>query len=129
MIETTQFIKAAMQWPFLTLFSCTWAFDDLTTRYNNQNVPLLFEEKQADGKYRVPSLMENIGLNILFNMGFLISDVEYLIGLSSQASLYSASGELFKWPYRNAFAIGDIYMRLFYRSLASVPLKLKSDTV
>jgi hypothetical protein len=91
---------------------------------------LLFEGKGADGKYRKVTLLENIGLNILFNMGFLISDIEYLIGLESTANLYTAgNGLIFPWTYRNAFTIGDIYMRLFYRSLASVPLKLKTTVV
>ena len=46
----------------------------------------------------------------MFNFGFILQDGLYLFRMLDTED---------DWHYRNAFIIGDIYMRFFFRSLAS----------
>ena len=59
--------------------------------------------------------------NVVFNLGFIISDVRYFLGINS--GLYDIEPD---WFYRNGYVIGDIYMRFFFRSMASAPVLLSS---
>ena len=108
-----------MQWPFASLYSCYWAVEDLVFRYNNQDVPLAFQPKNADGTYGKVGFIETTILNGIFNTGFIFNDFIWLFEVTNDL-------EETQWFYRNGFVIGDIYMRFFYRSLASARLKLKS---
>lgn len=58
-------------------------------------------------------------LNSIFNMGFIISDTQWLV-----SPVMSANTEA-EWYFRHAFVVGDLYMRFFYRSLASAKHLLK----
>ena len=52
-------------------------------------------------------------------MGFIISDTQWLV-----SPVMSANTEA-EWYFRHAFVVGDLYMRFFYRSLASAKHLLK----
>lgn len=119
-LNTANLIKASLQWPFFSLYSCYWSVEDLVYRYNNQEVPLAFQPKQADGTYGKVGFIETTLLNAMFNLGFVINDFIWLFNVTNDL-------EQSQWFYRNGFAIGDIYMRFFYRSLASAKLKLKNS--
>ena len=53
-------------------------------------------------------------MNILFNLGFITMDWVYLLIVWGNEPEYH---------YRTAFVMGDIYMRFFYRTLYSVPVR------
>ena len=64
--------------------------------------------------------IETTILNAVFNTGFIYNDFVWLFDVTNAL-------EETAWFYRNGFVMGDIYMRFFYRSLASAKLKLKDE--
>ena len=79
------------------------------------------QPKKADGTYGKMGFIESTILNAVFNTGFIYNDFAWLFDVTNDLTDQ-------QYFYRNGFVYGDIYMRFFYRSLASAKLKLKSTS-
>jgi hypothetical protein len=118
--RTADLIEITLQWPFGFFESCYWSSQELMYRSEDEEVslslPMIFGVS-----WDTPGMeyVQEVLMNVMFNMGFIYQDIKFLIELTPADSNND-------WFYRNAFVIGDIYMRLFYRSLASAPLELIS---
>ena len=64
------------------------------------------------------SLYEHFAYNILFNLGYIIKDVEWLIELDTLTG-----NEVYTHFRRIGFVIGDIYVRFFFRTMNDVSVK------
>lgn len=53
----------------------------------------------------------------MFNLGYIFLDFEWLLSELSTDPGYQ---------YKNGFVLGDMYMRIFYRTLYNAPVKLKN---
>jgi len=71
--------KRALQWPFQTLYSCYWATTLLYEPYLLENMPNIMGWKDADGTYTDVTFWEQLGYNILFNLGYMALDLKWLI--------------------------------------------------
>jgi hypothetical protein len=107
------YVKKALQWPFLTLYSCYWASTLLYEPYYANNFPNIMGALDEDETYWDITMWEELGYNILFNLGYMILDLKWLILVEITETDY--------W-YRNGFVAGDIYMRFFFRTLAGIPV-------
>jgi len=58
-------------------------------------------------------LFEQFLGNVLFNLGFMLSDLNWIISVEATETNYF---------YRNGFVYGDLYMRWFYRTKVSFPV-------
>lgn len=52
--------------------------------------------------------------NVLFNLGYQVLDVVYILSVES---------EPYDYFYRQGYAVGDIYMRFYYRTLYDAPVR------
>jgi hypothetical protein len=109
-----QYLRTTLQYPFYTLYSCYWASELLYDPWDRVDVPNFLNERDADGSYRDLTLEEQILSNIVFNLGYIVLDFKWLVEVTSAEKDY--------W-YRNGFVAGDIYMRFFFRSLYTVPVR------
>lgn len=73
------YVRKALQWPFLTFNSCYWATTLLYDPYLVENMPNIMGEMDPDGTYKDVSFWEQLGYNILFNLGFIILDLRWMI--------------------------------------------------
>lgn len=55
-----------------------------------------------------------MGMNIIFNLGFIMLDWVYLVTIDDTDQEYF---------YRYGYVIGDNYMRYFFRTLYDVPVR------
>ena len=78
---TTEQIMYAMQWPFFSFYSCYWASNDLAIRYEDQEVDIKISDliPQVRFQGRDMILFEQVLLNAIFNAGFIIGDISWLI--------------------------------------------------
>lgn len=114
--RTFDAIEDSLQYPYKLFHSCYWASQELIYRNQNEEVDLnlgaiLGPMWDQPGMY----FISEVFMNAMFNLGFIYQDIKYLLAMTDREE---------DWFYRNAFIIGDIYMRFFYRSLASAPLQL-----
>jgi hypothetical protein len=109
-------IEDSLRWPFELFHSCYWAMDELVFRSDQDEVDINLGQFLGEA-WNEPGLayFSEVLTNALFNLGFIIQDVRYVLALQDSEP---------DWFYRNGFVIGDIYMRFFFRSLASAPLRL-----
>jgi len=106
------FVNDTLTWPYNTTFSCYWATTLLYEDYYTYRFPSVFNVKNEDGTWPILNFYEQALMNVIFNLGFIVSDFIWLINVTTAETDY--------W-YRNGFVAGDIYMRLFYRTLYDVP--------
>lgn len=108
------YVKKTFQWPYFVLFSCYYALGEIYEPLEKENYPNLFAGKDADGNYIELTIWEQFAGNILFNMGFMLSDFNWMISVEATEEKY--------W-YRNGYVYGDFYMRWFYRTAITFPVK------
>ena len=108
------YVKKVFQWPYFVLYSCYYALGEIYDPFETENYPNLFAGKNPDGTYVELTLFEQFLGNLIFNLGFMLSDFNWMISVEATEENY--------W-YRNGYVYGDFYMRWFYRSLVSVPVK------
>ena len=118
--RTFDTIEDTLRYPFELFYACYWASQELIYRNDDDQVDLnmgaIFGAAwNKPGMYFISEVV----MNFLFNFGFIYQDIKWLFALTDREE---------DWFYRNMFVIGDIYMRFFYRSLASAPLELNGLT-
>ena len=65
------------------------------------------------GYWRGLTYYEQILLNVLFNLGYTIQDAMWLVQVTGAETDYF---------YRVGFVLGDIYIRVFFRSYVGAPV-------
>lgn len=107
-----------LQWPYLSLFNCFWATSDLLYRYDNMEVPLLWQPSRNDGSgtYANVGFWENVLFNITFNLGYMVRDIWWLFEFNEDEGEDWADYEK-RYFYRYGFVCGDLYMRIFFRNI------------
>ena len=89
------------------------------------NVPLYLQplDKDGTGTYEKVDFWWNVLINLAFNAGYQLRDLLWIIlELETPAA---ASNQIDYW-YRYGFVVGDMYMRLFFRTLVDAPEKIKT---
>ena len=117
------------RWPYFTIFSCYWATNDLIYRYDNLKVPLLLQEQEGDGSYQKVGFWENVLFNIAFNAGYQMRDIIWLVQIEATEgnTNENPTGSSTLYWYRLGYVVGDLYMRLFFRTTIDAPEKLKTE--
>mmetsp|Transcript_1657 Transcript_1657/g.2929 ORF Transcript_1657/g.2929 Transcript_1657/m.2929 type:complete len:220 (-) Transcript_1657:67-726(-) len=114
MLAIVNHIKTSLQWPYFLTYSCYWSLEEIYRPFESSDLPNLFTFEDAEDEMGRMSVVEHIIMNTLFNLGYIVQDVMWLVQV--------AEGETNYW-YRTAFVFGDIYGRFFYRSLVNSPTK------
>lgn len=108
------YLKYSLIWPYETLFSCYWGTVTLYDDFYTHDFPHWLNWRNADGTFAKYDVYGELWQNFIFNFGFIFMDWVYLLIVWGDESSY--------W-YRLGYVSGDLYMRFFYRSLFSVPVK------
>mmetsp|Transcript_6536 Transcript_6536/g.10505 ORF Transcript_6536/g.10505 Transcript_6536/m.10505 type:complete len:127 (+) Transcript_6536:1729-2109(+) len=106
------YVKNSFQNPYFIVFSCYWAGVEVYTPINEQDVPNLLPQAIYDMAGEYATFVE-LFTNVVFNLGYLISDVFWMVELNDSQDNY--------W-YRTGYVTGDIYMRFFFRNTYSAPV-------
>ena len=109
------YVRDTLQWPYETLFNCYWGTVVLYDKYDAHDFPhwLNWKYKQNDTYVEYKQYGE-LWNNIMFNFGFMFNDWVWLLIVWDNEEDY--------W-YRVGYVFGDMYMRVFYRSLYDVPVQ------
>ena len=111
-------IKWSLEWPFDTFYNCYWGSVTLYDNYYTHEFPHWLNWKnKSDGSYVRYGTYGELWNNIAFNFGFMFMDFVQL--LISWGYNYETQ---YDW-YKIGFISGDLYTRIFFRSLQSVPVK------
>lgn len=118
----------ALRWPFFTVFNCWWAANDLIYRYDNLRVPLILQPQREDGTYEKVGFWANVVFNVAFNAGYQYRDIQWFWFLDETQGNTDEDpqGSIIQFWYRAGYVVGDLYMRVFYRTTFDAPEKLKS---
>ena len=108
------YFENSLKWPHEMLYPCYWGSVTLYDEYSAQDFPNVMHYKDPDGTWIQYDLYSQAAMNALFNLGYQVMDVIYLLIVWGNEPDY--------W-YRTGFVGGDIYMRYFYRNLYDVPVR------
>jgi hypothetical protein len=108
-------VKDSFQWPYATFYNCYWGHVTLYDKYYDHMFPHWLNWKyKFDDSYVEYEQYGELWNNFIFNFGFIFNDWVWLLIVWDTQDEY--------W-YRIGYVFGDMYMRIFYRSLYDVPVQ------
>lgn len=108
------YVKKVFEWPYFVLYSCYYAVGEIYEPLKDENYPNLLRGRNPNGTYKDLTLFEQFLGNMLFNLGFMLSDFNWIISVEATETNYF---------YRNGYVYGDFYMRWFFRTKMTFPVK------